>query len=63
MLSCNRCGSSYDEMAVASIGSCPRCRGRDGVTTELESDLSSTPSASSEPDEGVGAGEASEPAP
>jgi hypothetical protein len=28
MLSCERCGSSYDEMAVASIASRPRCEGR-----------------------------------
>ena len=49
MFSCNRCGSSFNEMAVVSIGNCPRCQGRDGVTIELESDLSLTPSASSEP--------------
>lgn len=62
MFNCSRCGSSYNEMAVASMGLCPRCKGRDGVTIELESEPSSTPSASSErADAAVPEGSASEP--
>jgi predicted nucleic acid-binding Zn-ribbon protein len=53
MFSCTRCGSSFDEMAVASMGDCPRCKGRDGVTIELESARSSTRSASSEAPDGA----------
>jgi hypothetical protein len=61
MFSCNRCGSSYNEMVVASIGDCPRCRGRDGVTIALESDPSSTPSVGSEATTSASPEEAAEP--
>jgi hypothetical protein len=46
-------------MVVASIGDCPRCKGRDGVTIELEPDLSSNPSVSSEPADDAPSPEAS----
>ncbi len=35
MFSCERCGSSFSPIRVASGEACPRCRARDGVEAPL----------------------------
>jgi uncharacterized OB-fold protein len=35
MFNCKRCGSSFSPERAASIGNCPRCRARDGVSAPL----------------------------
>jgi hypothetical protein len=35
MFNCERCGSSFSPLRVATPGNCPRCQGRDGVVAPL----------------------------
>jgi hypothetical protein len=35
MFNCERCGSSFSPLRAATLGSCPRCQGRDGVAVPL----------------------------
>lgn len=35
MVSCRRCGLSFDAVRLSREGSCPRCRLRDGVRSPL----------------------------
>lgn len=57
MFKCDRCGSSFNPIRVASSHNCPRCRARDRVDAPLtlqlfESEIDGDPEAGKAPRQG-----------